>query len=168
MASKSTWLELDPWYKLIVTNQQANWHTQMSHDSFKIKHQRPKSGQWPNHWKSQLLPENGQTVSGVCFSLNISSSYLSLCLSLNSLCNETSRCKLHLVLKPGLRSYLEDRGFWLGSSSSHMGSSPKQGLAGFQSQPCGFESQTRFWLDLRSGTCVQVPTSGKWFHKQLS
>ena len=35
----------------------------------------------------------GPTLCGVCFSLNKSSSYLSLCLSLNSFCDEISRTR---------------------------------------------------------------------------
>ena len=28
MADKSTWRDLDPWYKLTVSHQQAKWHVQ--------------------------------------------------------------------------------------------------------------------------------------------
>ena len=59
--------------------------------------------------------EIAHTVCGVCFSLNKSTYYLSLCLSLNSFCNETSRT--WATLGPEIRYY----GFWLGSS-------PKQGF----------------------------------------
>ena len=98
----------------------------------------------PN-FKALLALCNGpHSVSGVCFSLylNKSTSYLSLCLSLNSFCNETSRN--WASLGPETRY----PGFWLGLSPSHVGSSPKQVLAGSESQPCGFKSQAGFWLDL--------------------
>ena len=38
-----------------------------------------------------ILCDGPHSVCGVCFSLNKSTSYLSLCLSRNSFCNETSR-----------------------------------------------------------------------------
>ena len=52
------WLDLDPQYTLILTHQQAEWHTQRRHDSSKVGHQRPKTGWWPNSWKSLPLPRN--------------------------------------------------------------------------------------------------------------
>ena len=107
----------------------------------------------------QSHPLGWHTVYGVCFSLylNKSTFYLSLCLSLNSFCDETSRT--WASLGPETRYC----GFWLGSSPSHVCSSPRQSfgcvqvlatwaqvpsrvLAGFESQPCGFKSQTGFWL----------------------
>ena len=62
------------------------------------------------------------TLCGVCFSLNLnkSISYLSLCRSLNSFWDETSRT--WASLGPETRY----PGFWLGSNPSHVGLSPKQ------------------------------------------
>ena len=62
------------------------------------------------------------THCGVFFSLNVnkSTSYPSLCLSLNSLCDETSRT--WASLDPEARYC----GFWLGLNPSHVGTSPKQ------------------------------------------
>ena len=57
--------------------------------------------------------------------LNKFTSYLSLCLSLNSFCNETSRTQASLG--PESKYVL-----WV--------------LAEFESQPHGFKSQARFWL----------------------
>ena len=58
MLDKSTWLDLDPQYTLIITYQQAKWHSQRHHDSSKVDHQRPKIGWWPNPWESPPLPQN--------------------------------------------------------------------------------------------------------------
>ena len=47
---------------------------------------------WQPHTLGLLLPsEMAHTVCGMCFSLNKCTSYLSICLSLTSFCNETSR-----------------------------------------------------------------------------
>ena len=47
---------------------------------------------WKPHTLGLLLPsEMAHTVCGMCFSLNKWTSYLSICLSLTSFCNETSR-----------------------------------------------------------------------------
>ena len=47
---------------------------------------------WQPHTLGLLLPsEMAHTVCGMCFSLNKCTSYLSICLSLTSSCNETSR-----------------------------------------------------------------------------
>ena len=59
-------------------------------------------------------PLQWPTLCGVCFSLNKSTSYLSLCLLLNSFCDETSRTWTSLL--------------WV--------------LAGFESQPRGFRPQS--------------------------
>ena len=60
------------------------------------------------------LCDGPHSVCGVCFSLNLnkSTSYLSLCLSLNSFCNEASRTRASLG--PETRYH----GFGLGLSSS--------------------------------------------------
>ena len=77
-------------------------------------------------------------VCGKCFSLylNKSTSYLLLCLSLNSFCDETSRT--WASLDPETRF----DGFWLGLSPSHGGSSPKQGFSWVWVPAHGFESQS--------------------------
>ena len=73
--------------------------------------------------------------------------YFSLCIwinpfltyyhfSLNSFCNDTSRT--WTLLGPETRYY----GFWLGSSPSHMGSSPKQGFGWVWVPGHEFESQS--------------------------
>ena len=58
------------------------------------------------------------TVSVECFSLNKSTSYISLCLSMNSFCNEMPRTSNPLGPETRLC------GFWLGLNHDHMGSSP--------------------------------------------
>ena len=75
-------------------------------------------------FRGPVCPLQWPTLSGVCcfLYLNKSTSYLWLCLSLNSFCNETSRT--WASLGPETR-YWE---FWLGLSPSHVGSSPKQGF----------------------------------------
>ena len=126
---------------------------------------RPRSGQRPNSWKpppllqnrwnnvyeiNQPIKTNHTTFGGcthslpwptlcLCSSLNLNkyTSYRSLCLLLNSFCDETSRT--WASLSPETRYH----GFWLGSSPRHMGSRPRQGFG---------------W--------VQVPIWGKWFQKQ--
>ena len=88
---------------------------------------------------------------GVCFSLylNKCTSYLSLCLLLNSFCDKTSRT--WASLDPEARYC----GFWLGLSPSHVGSSPKQGFGWVRVPTHGFESQsevngfsTKFWHEV--------------------
>ena len=88
------------------------------------------------------------SICAVCFSLyaNKCTSYLSLCLSLNSFCDETSRTWASLGPKT---RYC---GFWLGLSPSHVGSSPKQGFDWGRVPAHGFKSQsevngfgTMFW-----------------------
>ena len=66
------------------------------------------------------------TLSVECFSLSKSTSYLSLCLSLNSFCNETSRT--WASLSPETRCVISVGRPWV--------------WAGFESQPCGFRSQS--------------------------
>ena len=95
------------------------------------------------HVKATALTVCGepQSICGVCFSLNKSTFYLSLCLSLNSFCDETSRT--WASLGPETRYC----GFWLGSSPSHVVSSPKQGFD---------------WVWVPA-MWVRVPICGKWF-----
>ena len=62
----------------------------------------------PVFWGCSLLLRYPYSICGVYFSLNKSTSYLSLCLSLNSFCDETSRTWASLRLKPGVWSQLED------------------------------------------------------------
>ena len=81
------------------------------------------------------------SVCGVCTSLNKSTSHLTLCLSLNSFCDDTSRTWASLspetrcVMSVGRLSVLagfkslprgcpSQAGFWLGSSPCCVGSSP--------------------------------------------
>ena len=84
------------------------------------------------------LCDGPHSVCRVCFSLNLNKliSYISLCLSLNSFCNETSRT--WALLDPETRCH----GFWLGLSRSQMGSSPKLGFAWVQVPAHGFKSQS--------------------------
>ena len=62
------------------------------------------------------------SVCGVCFSLNKSTSYLSLCISLNSFCNETSRT--WASLNPETRCVISVGRLWVFAGC--MGSSPSQ------------------------------------------
>ena len=92
----------------------------------------PAHTSWPSHmWRPHPPSGMAHPVCGVCFSLNLnkSSSYLSLCLSLDSFCDETSRT--WTSWGPETRY----RGFWLGSSPSHMGSSPNLRGKQFQVDP---------------------------------
>ena len=93
-----------------------------------------------NHTKfcHHICPLQCPSLCGVCFSLYLNkfTSYLSLCLSLNSFCHETSRT--WASLSPETRYC----GFWLGSCPSHVGLSPKLGFG---------------W--------VWVPIWGKQFHR---
>ena len=70
------------------------------------------------------LCDSPHSVCGVCFSLNLnkSISYVSLCLSLNSFCNETS--KIWALIGPKTRYH----GFWQGLSPSHVCLIPRQGF----------------------------------------
>ena len=86
-------------------------------------------------------------LCGVCFCLNKSTSYLSLCLSLNSFCNETSRT--WASLSPETRCVISVGRLWV--------------LAGFESQLRGFKSQSGFWLGSSPGTGCQVPIWGARF-----
>ena len=85
------------------------------------------------------LRNGPHSVYGMCFSLNLnrSTSYLSLCLSLNSFCDETSRTWASLAPETRYRA------FWLGLRPRHVGSSPKQSFG---------------W--------VWVPIWGTWFHHE--
>ena len=97
----------------------------------------------PHFTATFVLCDGPHSVCGVCFSLYLtkSTSYLSLCLSLNSFCDETSRT--WASLGPETRYC----GFWLGSSPSHVVSSPKQGFD---------------WVWVPA-MWVRVPLCGKWF-----
>ena len=90
----------------------------------------------PNFRAAFALCDGPLSLCGVCFSLylNKSTSYLSLCLSLNSFCNETLRTWASLA--PETRY----SGFWLGLSPSHMGSSAKQDFGWIQVPAHRFES----------------------------
>ena len=83
------------------------------------------------------LCDGPHSVCGVGFSLNLnkSISYLSLCLSLNSFWDETSRT--WASLGPETRYC----GFCLGSNPSHVGSSPKQDSGWVRVPTHGFKSQ---------------------------
>ena len=92
----------------------------------------------------------------VCFSLNKSTSYLSLCLSLNSFCDETSRT--WASLSPETRCVISVGRLWdfAGFESSLVGSSPNHafgrvrvpatwiqvGLGGVRIPAHGFKSQS--------------------------
>ena len=116
-----------------------------------------------------------------CFSLNKSTSYLSLCLSLDSFCNETSRTWPSLGLET--RSVISVRrlwvlagfvsqqnelksqtGFWLVSSPSHVDSSPKMSFGWVQVLAHGFKTRNEFWLGSSPSTWIQDPIWGEQFH----
>ena len=65
------------------------------------------------------LCNDTHSVCGVCFCLNKYTYYISFCLSLNSFCDETLRTRTSLG--PKTKSQLEDHGFWLDLSPSHVG-----------------------------------------------
>ena len=71
------------------------------------------------------------TLCGLCFSLNKWTSYLSLCLSLNSFCNEKSRT--WASLSPEARCVI---------SAKRLGSSPSLGFGWVQALAHGFKSQS--------------------------
>ena len=73
----------------------------------------------PVFWGYSLLLRYPYSICGEYLSLNKSTFYPSLCLSLNSFCDETSRTWASVRLKPGVWSQLED---WLGcvGSSANM------------------------------------------------
>ena len=84
-----------------------------------------------------LLPsEMTYSLSVECFSLDESTSYLSLCLLLTSFCNETSRT--WASLGPETRH----SGFWLGLCPSPRGLSLKQDFGWVQVLAHGFKSQS--------------------------
>ena len=96
----------------------------------------------------------------MCFSLylNKSTSYLSLCLSMNSFCDETSRT--WASLDPETRYH----GFWLGLSPSHGGSNPKQGFSWvWVPTNVGSSPKQGFGWVRAPATWVQVPICGKQF-----
>ena len=81
------------------------------------------------------------TVCGVCFCLNKYTSYLVLCLLLNSFCYEASR--LWAPLGSHMRCAIsEDCGVWPCSSPGHVGSSPKQDFGWVRVPTCEFKSQS--------------------------
>ena len=102
------------------------------------------------------LCDGPRSVCGVYFSLNLrkSISYLSLCLSLNSFCDETSRT--WALLCPKTRYH----GFWLFQV-------PNWVLAGSESQPCGFESQSEVngfsWMVSPTRWTWVWASSGSWW-----
>ena len=53
MADKSLPLDIEPQYMLVVTRQQAKWHTQKRHDSSKadLKDQKLGSGPIPGNFR---------------------------------------------------------------------------------------------------------------------
>ena len=91
------------------------------------------------------------TLSVECFPLNKPTSYLSLCLSLNSFCNETSRT--WASLSPETRCVISVGRPWV--------------LAAFESQLRGFKSQSGFWPGWSPSTWVRVPSWGAWYHNHL-
>ena len=129
------------------------------------------------------LCDGPHSVCGVCCSLflNKSTSYLtlSLCLSLNSFCDEISRTRASLgpqvlwVLAgfesqlPGLKS---QAGFWLGLSPSHVGSSPKQGYDWVRVSICGkwFQGPSpSLPRPLLSNCCNPLPLGRPWIQPGL-
>ena len=94
-------------------------------------------------WKSQSIKTNitifqssitfwdgPHSVCGMCFYLNISTSYPPFCLSLNSFCNETSRTRASL--SPETRCVISFGRPWI--------------WARFKSWLHRFKSQSAFWL----------------------
>jgi len=125
----------------------------------------PKWLEYFSHWLvyeiTQPIKANPTTFQGythplwwphpvcwVCFSLNKSTSYLSLCLSMDSFCNETSRTWPSLGLET--RSVISVRRLWV--------------LARSVSQLNGLKSQSGFWLGSSPSTWVQDPIWGEQFH----
>ena len=108
------------------------------------------------HFKAALSLYDGPTHCGVCSSLNLnkSTSYLSLCLSLNSFCNGTSRT--WASLGPEARYC----GFWLGWVPGQWVQVPNRVLAGFESHLWGFKSQAGFWLGSSPDHVVSSPKLG--------
>ena len=104
--------------------------------------------EWLNNNKNKncqpptLVPpspsEMALTLSTECFSPNKSTTYLVLCLSLNSFCNER-RIWASLNLRPGVWSQLEDH---------------------------EFSSKTGFWLDLGYDLWIQNPVWVAQFQNQ--
>ena len=97
---------------------------------------------------------------GVCVSLNLNkSTCLSLCLSLNSFCDETSRTWVSLgpetrfvisVGRPWVLAEIESQscefksqeGFWPDWNPGHVGLSPKLSFGWVQAPACGFKTQS--------------------------
>ena len=88
------------------------------------------------------------TLCVECVSLNKSITYLSLCHSLNSFCNEISQT--WASMGPETRSEISVRRLWV--------------LARFVSQPNGLKSQSGFWLGSSPSTWVQDPVWGEQLH----
>ena len=84
------------------------------------------------------------SICGVCFSLSKPTSYLSLCLSLNSFYDETSRT--WASLSPETRCVISVGRLWV--------------LAGFESQQRGFESQSGFWPGSSTSSVGSNPSVG--------
>ena len=158
------WDQGDRQDETLILNQQVKWHIQRCHDSAMelLKDQGVGGGPNPgnlqpfessshslaykitqpiktNHTKfrGRIRPLPGPTLCEVCVSLYLNkfTSYLSLCLSLNSFHDETSRT--------WVPEGIETRycGFWLDLSPRTWVQVPSRVLAWFQSHPYWLESQ---------------------------
>ena len=101
------------------------------------------------------------SVYEVCFSLNKSTSYLSLCLSLNSFCNETSRTWASLSPETRCVISVGRRGFWQGSSSGTWVQVPIWGARFHKEDNYGFSIISK---QVPQGNCTIFRT-GFWFSK---
>ena len=84
--------------------------------------------------------DSPHSVCGLCFSLNKSTSYPSLCLSLNSFCDETSRTWA------SFKSWNQVCDLSWKTVGFGQVQVPVRVLARFESQPCGSKSQSGFRL----------------------
>ena len=59
--SSGPWASLYPHFNTL-----AKWHALRHHDSSEADYKRPKSGQWPNSWKSPPHPQNSWSNPLTC------------------------------------------------------------------------------------------------------
>ena len=130
LAYKIPWTE-DPGGPQSIGSQRVRHNRATEHSSIKLA--TPYPGAPLIFW------DGPHSVCRVCFYLNKSTSYPSLCLSLNSFCDETSRT--WASLSPETSCVISVKRLWV------------QSLSGF-------------WLDSSPSTWVQVSILVTWFHYQ--
>ena len=125
-------------------------------DPHSLAHETPRP--WrpttPHFVSAPTLCHGPHSLCRGCLFLNRNkpTSYLPLCLSLNSFCDKTLRTWSSFCAET------RSRGFWLGLSPSHVGSRPRQSF--------GWVQVLLTWVQVPNGVLSRFKSQSRGFHSQ--